>query len=130
MLLGCAWFGRHCDEPPALGKYMRLYHNPRCSKSRQAVALLEQRKIEFEDYRYLDVGVAAEDIDLILSLDHVIRTNEKEFQSSGIDLKSKDKVKSLLMTTPSVLQRPILIAHGTAVIGRPVEEILTLLPDA
>jgi len=109
---------------------MRLYHNPRCSKSRQAVALLELREIEFEDYRYLDVGVAAEDIDLILSLDHVIRTNEKEFHSSGIDLKSKDKVKSLLMTTPSVLQRPILIANGTAVIGRPVEEILTLLPDA
>lgn len=109
---------------------MRLYHNPRCSKSRQAVALLEQREIKFEDYRYLDVGVAPEDLDLILSLDHVIRTNEKEFQSSGIDLKNKGEIKSLLMTTPSILQRPILITNGTAVIGRPVENILTLLPDA
>jgi len=109
---------------------MRLYHNPRCSKSRQAVALLEQREIKFDDYRYLDVGVAAEDLDLLLSLDHVIRINEKEFQSSGIDLKNKDKIKSLLLTTPSILQRPILITNGTAVIGRPVENILTLLPDA
>jgi len=108
---------------------MRLYHNPRCSKSRQAVALLELHGIEFEDYRYLDVGIATEDIDLLLSLEHVIRTNEIEFKSSEIDLENKDEVKSLLLTTPSVLQRPILVANGNAVIGRPVEEILTLLPD-
>ena len=108
---------------------MRLYHNPRCSKSRQAVALLELHGIEFEDYRYLDVGIATEDIDLLLSLEHVIRTNEIEFKSSEIDLENKAEVKSLLLTTPSVLQRPILVANGNAVIGRPVEEILTLLPD-
>ena len=108
---------------------MRLYHNPRCSKSRQAVALLELHEIEFEDYRYLDVGIATEDFDLLLSLEHVIRTNETEFKNSEINLQNKDEVKSLLLTTPSVLQRPILVVNGNAVIGRPVEKILTLLPD-
>jgi arsenate reductase len=108
---------------------MRLYHNPRCSKSRQAVALLELHEIEFEDYRYLDVGIATEDFDLLLSLENVIRTNETEFKNSKINLENKDEVKSLLVATPSVLQRPILVANGTAVIGRPVEKLLTLLPD-
>ena len=108
---------------------MRLYHNPRCSKSRQAVALLNLHEIEFEDYRYLDVGIATEDIDLLLSLEHVIRTNEIEFKNLEINLENTAEVKSLLLTTPSVLQRPILIVNGNAVIGRPVEEILTLLPD-
>ena len=108
---------------------MRLYHNPRCSKSRQAVALLELHEIEFEDYRYLDVGIATEDFDLLLSLEHVIRTNEIEFKNSEINLENMDEVKSLLVKTPSVLQRPILVVNGIAVIGRPVEKILTLLPD-
>ena len=108
---------------------MRLYHNPQCSKSRQAVALLELHEIEFEDYRYLDVGIASEDFDLLLSLENVIRTNENEFKNSKINLQNKDEVKSLLLATPSVLQRPILVVNGTAVIGRPVEKILTLLPD-
>ena len=91
--------------------------------------MLELHEIEFEDYRYLDVGIATEDFDLLLSLEHVIRTNETEFNNSEINLQNKDEVKSLLLTTPSVLQRPILVVNGNAVIGRPVEKILTLLPD-
>ena len=55
---------------------MRLYHNPRCSKSRQAVKLLTEHGVQFEEYRYLDLGIALDDIDLLSKLDGVIRVND------------------------------------------------------
>ena len=113
-----------------LEHYMRLYHNPRCSKSRTALALLEMRGIDFEEYRYLDVGISLEDIDLLLTLDGIVRTTEDDFKKSTIDLDNLKEVKALLLTTPSLLQRPILVINGEAKIGRPPENILTLLPDA
>ena len=61
---------------------MRLYHNPRCSKSRQAVALLSENGVEFEEYRYLDLGIAEEDLEILSSLPGIIRTNEKEFKEN------------------------------------------------
>ena len=48
---------------------MRLYHNPRCSKSRQALALLVERNIEFEDYRYLDKGISQDDLEVLVALE-------------------------------------------------------------
>ena len=105
---------------------MRLYHNPRCSKSRQAVALLAERKIEFEDYRYLDNGIARDDLDLLVSLDGVIRKKEVD-KSMGYDLNNKADIRKLLIDNPKALERPILINNGHAVIGRPPENILQLI---
>ena len=93
---------------------MRLYHNPRCSKSRQAVALLNDSGIDFEEYRYLDNGIAPEDLEILLTLEGSIRTD--------------DIADDVVLDIPKLLQRPILINDGKAVIGRPPEEILTLLP--
>ena len=105
---------------------MRLYHNPRCSKSRQAFALLTERDLSFEDYRYLERGVASEDLVVLLSLDDLIRQNELD-SSKDYDLENKAEVKQLIMANPKALQRPILIVDGSAVIGRPPEKILQLL---
>ncbi|RJU85965.1 MAG: arsenate reductase (glutaredoxin) [Candidatus Poseidoniales archaeon] len=107
---------------------MRLYHNPRCSKSRQAVKLLTEHGVQFEEYRYLDLGIALDDIDLLSKLDGVIRVND-------ISDKSKipvnvEEIRQLLQTEAKVLQRPILIRNNVAIIGRPPEEILTLLREA
>ena len=105
---------------------MRLYHNPRCSKSRQAVALLNKRGVIFEEYRYLDQGVAEEDFDLLLNLEGIIRI--KDIGSDTIvDLSKRSDVKKILKMNPRLLERPILIHDGSAVIGRPPENILTLL---
>lgn len=109
---------------------MRLYHNPRCSKSRQALALLEMRNIDFEVYLYLDHGVSVDDLDLLLSLDGIVRTGDETFRNSGINSGDSAGIRTLLLNTPSLLQRPILIANGRAAIGRPPENILTLLHDA
>ncbi len=105
---------------------MRLYHNPRCSKSRQAFALLVERNIEFEDYRYLDKGISQDDLKLLVALEGVIRKQEVD-KSLGYDLNKKTDIHKLLIDNPKALERPILINNGHAVIGRPPENILVLL---
>ena len=105
---------------------MRLYHNPRCSKSRQALALLVERNIEFEDYRYLDKGISQDDLSVLIALEGVIRKQEVD-KSLGYDLNKKSDIHKLLIDNPKALERPILIKNGHAVIGRPPENILVLL---
>ena len=105
---------------------MRLYHNPRCSKSRQALALLVERKIEFEDYRYLDKGISQDDLKVLVALEGVIRKQEVD-KSLGYDLNKKTDIHKLLIDNPKALERPILINNSHAVIGRPPENILVLL---
>ena len=105
---------------------MRLYHNPRCSKSRQALEILNDRGIDFEEYRYLEKGIALEDFDIIMELEDSIRTNDID---TKININDKTVLRKLLQKDPKILQRPILIANGEAIIGRPPELIVTLLPD-
>tara|TARA_X000001036_G_scaffold337411_1_gene316386 strand:- start:625 stop:1056 length:432 start_codon:yes stop_codon:yes gene_type:complete len=117
----------HYHELSIIARYMRLYHNPRCSKSRQAVALLTEQGIEFEEYRYLDLGIAQEDLEVLSSLNGIIRTNEKEFKEQKFDLNDVEEIKKALITTPKLLQRPILVKANKAVIGRPPEDLKALL---
>ena len=105
---------------------MRLYHNPRCSKSRQALALLVERNIEFEDYRYLEKGISQDDLKVLVALEGVIRKQEVD-KSLGYDLNKKTDIHKLLIDNPKALERPILVKNGHAVIGRPPENILVLL---
>lgn len=105
---------------------MRLYHNPRCSKSRQALALLVERNIEFEDYRYLEKGISQDDLNVLVALEGVIRKQEVD-KSLGYDLNNVVDIRKLLIDNPKALERPILIKNGHAVIGRPPENILVLL---
>tara|TARA_B100001250_G_C19729378_1_gene757694 strand:- start:866 stop:1192 length:327 start_codon:yes stop_codon:yes gene_type:complete len=107
---------------------MRLYHNPRCSKSREAFALLTDRGVEFEDYRYLKLGVASEDFEVLLRLENLIRIGDVD-KASKYDLNNKNDLRALLEIDSKLLQRPILIHNGKAVIGRPPTEILTLLHE-
>ena len=108
---------------------MRLYHNPRCSKSRQALSLMNESGFVFEEYRYLDLGIHADDLEILSNLENVIRTADLESNES-IDLSNNIEVARLIKSNPRVLQRPILIRGERAVIGRPPEEIITLLHEA
>ena len=107
---------------------MRLYHNPRCSKSRQALAIMNESGVAFEEYRYLELGIASEDLKLLSTLENVIRTSDIKPDES-IDLSSQSAVAELLTNNPRLLQRPIFVSDGKAVIGRPPEEIFTLLRE-
>ena len=105
---------------------MRFYHNPRCSKSRQALALLEERGVELDIIRYLDVGIVEEDLALLASLDGIVRKKEAGAEAMAA-LHSVDDVAALLKSNPKLLERPVLIVNGQAVIGRPPEDVLQLV---
>ena len=105
---------------------MRLYHNPRCSKSRKALELLEKRGVEFETYLYMKDGVAKEDMAILVTLEGIVRKKDLD-KSVKIDLSNNEAVSELLESMPKLLERPILIRNGNAVIGRPPEAILSIL---
>ena len=106
---------------------MRLYHNPRCSKSRQAVKLLTDKGVSFQEHRYLEEGIMEEDLPILASLTGIIRKQEKAFKELDFELHSVDEVIKALRSKPKLLERPVLVKDGKAIIGRPAEKILDLM---
>ena len=107
-----------------------LYHNPRCSKSRQALALLEDGGVDFSIRRYLDEPLDPEEISHLVSIvdsdpGELVRTSDGAFKDSSFSMDSD--VVEILLALPGVMQRPILSDGEKAVIGRPPENILQLL---
>lgn len=107
---------------------MRLYHNPRCSKSRQAVALLTEAGYEFEIRLYLNDGIAQEDLEILASIERIIRSNDVvgEMDVSMLD---SNGIQALLSAQPKALERPVLIHNGQGILGRPPELILKHLEN-
>ena len=105
---------------------MRLYHNPRCSKSREARNLLDERGVDFEDYRYLERGIHPDDLKLLSNIEGIIRVADLE-SNADVNLGDANSVSEYILANPRVLQRPILVSDGVGVIGRPPDKILTLL---
>jgi len=114
---------------------MKLYHNPRCSKSRNALALLTEKGVEFDTILYLNEAPSLDDIQEIVtklnvSAKDIIRFGDKTAKELGInktDQKSEDEWTLILCNNPSLLERPILIHKDTAAIGRPLEHIEAIL---
>ena len=107
---------------------MRLYHNPRCSKSRQAVALLTDAGYEFEIRLYLKDGIAQEDIEILASVENIIRSKDTvgDVDTSMLD---SNEIQTLLTNQPKALERPILIHNGEGILGRPPELIIKHLEN-
>ena len=107
---------------------MRLYHNPRCSKSRQAVALLTEAGYEFEIRLYLKDGIAQEDLEILASVENIIRLKDVvgDVDTSMLD---SNKIQTLLTNQPKALERPVLIHNGQAILGRPPELIIKHLEN-
>tara|TARA_B100000945_G_C20414748_1_gene614569 strand:- start:478 stop:804 length:327 start_codon:yes stop_codon:yes gene_type:complete len=108
---------------------MRLYHNPKCSKSRHIVEILKSREIEFEEHKYLELGILKEDLELLSSLPNIIRTVEKEYKLVKDNISNKKGIMVALSQFPRLLQRPILVKGGKAIICRPPEIIKDFLGD-
>ena len=79
-----------------------------------------------EIVRYLDVGILEEDVQLLASLEGIVRKKEAGAEAMAA-LHSVDDVAALLRMQPKVLERPVLVANGQAVIGRPPEDVLQLV---
>lgn len=114
---------------------LTLFHNPRCSKSRGALELLEARGLAPEIVRYLETPPSAAELKALLgklgiSARQLLRSGEEEYKSLGLDNPelSEDALIRAMLEHPKLIERPILVVGDKAVIGRPPEKILEILP--
>ncbi len=112
-----------------------LYHNPRCSKSRAALALLRERGVAFDLVEYLETPPSRQDLDdlqrkLGLPASDWIRKKEEAFREAGLSVESSDaEILDAIAERPILLERPILVHGERAVVGRPTERLLELLDE-
>jgi arsenate reductase (glutaredoxin) len=111
-----------------------IYHNPRCTKSRETLALLKERGIEPRIIEYLKAPPSALELrgltkKLGLKPRDIIRNNETRYVELGLkDRKvSDDELLALISANPILLQRPIVVSGNKAAIGRPSENVLAIL---
>lgn len=114
---------------------LTLYHNPRCSKSRAALELLEAHGLTPNIVRYLETPPSVEQLRELLSklglpARQLLRSGEEEYKALNLadTSLSEEQLLSAMAAHPKLIERPILIAGARAVIGRPSEKLLELLP--
>ena len=112
---------------------IQIWHNPRCRKSREGLAVLEAAKIDFEIIKYLDTPPTEKEltetirkmgikpIDLVRTKEAIWKENFK-----GKELSDKEIIKAMA-DNPKLIERPVVINGEKAVLGRPAENILSLL---
>lgn len=110
-----------------------IWHNPRCSKSRQTLALLQDNGHEPTVIKYLETPPTQDQIsDLIRALDipviDMMRKGEKQFKELGLSKTSSDQdLIKAMVAHPILIERPIVISNNRAAIGRPPENVLAIL---
>ncbi|NLO79869.1 MAG: arsenate reductase (glutaredoxin) [Xanthomonadaceae bacterium] len=115
---------------------VRIYHNPRCSKSRQTLELLRQRGIEPIVIEYLKTPPSPQELERILALlgigpRELMRSNEAEYKELALDRPelSREELIRAMHEHPRLIQRPIVVTAQAAAIGRPPEKVLEILPS-
>ncbi|WP_133012250.1 arsenate reductase (glutaredoxin) [Marinomonas flavescens] len=109
-----------------------IYHNPRCSKSRQTLALLEENGIQADVRLYLKEAPSVEEIttllkQLAITPIELMRTKETIYKELGLNSESSDEERIQAMHShPSLIERPIVIHNDHAKLGRPPEQVLEL----
>lgn len=111
-----------------------IFHNPRCSKSRATLALLQERGFEPEVTLYLDTPPDAGELRSILNklgltARQLMRKGEAEYREQGLADESltEEELIDAMVATPRLIERPIVLANGRAAIGRPPESVLDIL---
>ncbi len=110
-----------------------LYHNPRCSKSRAALALLEEKGIHPDIVLYQETPLGADDISaLLVKLDmaasQLVRSGEADYKEAGLGKASTEaELVAAMAARPKLIERPIVVKGASAVLGRPPENVLSLI---
>ncbi|MUK60303.1 arsenate reductase (glutaredoxin) [Aliivibrio fischeri] len=112
-----------------------IYHNPRCSKSRETLSLLEEKGITPEIVKYLDETPNIDTLKTIFaqlgfsSVRDMMRTKEAEYKEQGLAEASitDEQLFKAMVATPKLIERPIVINNSQARIGRPPEQVLEIL---
>jgi len=113
---------------------IKIYHNPRCSKSRQTLQLLEEKGVNPEIVEYLKAAPSKEELETVLSLLNLaprdlMRKGEAVYKEQNLadDSLSNDQLVAAMLENPILIERPIVLANGKAAIGRPPESVLDIL---
>ncbi|PSJ45526.1 arsenate reductase (glutaredoxin) [Zobellella taiwanensis] len=113
---------------------VRIYHNPRCSKSRETLALLEQRGLTPEIIKYLDTPPDADQLKVLLeqlgmrSARELMRTKEEEYRTLGLaEVTDEAELIAAMVAHPRLIERPIVVKGERAALGRPPEQVLDIL---
>ena len=111
-----------------------IYHNPRCSKSRQALSLLHEKNIDTNIVEYLKTPPTVSELkDILLKLGYkprqLLRKNEQIYKDLdlGSDGKTDDDLVNAMVDNPILIERPVIISGDQVTIGRPPESILDIL---
>ena len=112
---------------------MKIYHNPRCSKSRQTLALLQEKGAEPEVVLYLDTVPTTDELKVLLAKlgigpMQLVRKGEDAWKEKfkGKEL-SDDEIIAAMISNPKLIERPIVVKDNKAVLGRPPENALELI---
>ncbi|CAM4183371.1 arsenate reductase (glutaredoxin) [Serratia silvae] len=116
-------------------KNVTIYHNPRCSKSRETLALLEQHGIEPQVVLYLDTPPSVSELKKLLlelgfaSARELMRKKEDLYKELNLADKTlgEEQLLQAMVTHPKLIERPIVVKDGKARIGRPPEQVLEIL---
>lgn len=111
-----------------------IYHNPRCSKSRQTLAILEEHNIQPEVVLYLENTPSKQKLRELLkqlgkSPRDILRKSEDAYQEKGLadTSLSDDDLLEAMLAEPKLIERPIVVSGNNAVLGRPPENVLELI---
>ena len=113
---------------------IKIYHNPRCSKSRATMELLEQRDVNVEVIPYLETPPSAEELELLLSKlgmepRDLMRKSEKPYKDLNLeeDTKTRADLIEVMVKNPILIERPIVVNQEKVALGRPPENVLGIL---
>jgi len=113
---------------------IKVYHNPRCSKSRQTMELLSEKGVQTEIIEYLKTPPNKQELKEILSMldlqpRQLMRTHEAEYKDNNLADESltQDQLIDAMVKFPKIIERPIVVCNGKAAIGRPPESVLEIL---
>jgi arsenate reductase len=111
-----------------------IYHNPRCSKSRQTLSLLEEKGVQADVIKYLETPPDIQTLEQLLDQlglqpRDLMRKKEKEYKELGLDDPSLDRTTLIraMHEHPKLIERPIVVTNGKAALGRPPENVLEIL---
>jgi arsenate reductase len=111
-----------------------IYHNPRCSKSRETLALLESKGVEPSVVEYLNTPVDLATLDTLLtqlgfeSAHQLVRSKETLYKELGLNKDTDEtSLKQAMLDNPKLIERPIVVKGDKAAIGRPPESVLAIL---
>jgi arsenate reductase len=114
---------------------VQIWHNNRCSKSREAKKILEESNVPHGTFEYLKEEFTKETIlDIMKKLNitdikDMLRKKEDEYKVLNIENKTQNEIIEIILNTPKLIERPIIIKDEKAVIARPMENLINLLKD-